>query len=147
MAKSKVPELADATTRWAEITATRASRYESETVGTGSEWEKGAGAAGKTFQAAVQVGDIGKRFAGGIKGKAAKFDRKVKDVGVSRFSPGVTAAKTDYADGVDDYLALIPTVEIPERGARGTDSNYDRGEKIGKAEHAKRLALLGAGAV
>ena len=147
MAKSKVPELADATTRWVDITGARSSRYEQKAVGQGSNWEKGAGNAAKTFQAAVQAGDIGKRFIGGLKGKASKFDRKVKDVGVSRFSPGVTAAKTDYADGVDDYLALIPTVEIPERGARGTDSNYDRGKKIGAAEHAKRLALLGAGAV
>lgn len=147
MAKSKVPELADTVTRWAEITATRSTRYATETEGMGSEWEKGATDAGKTFQAAVQAGDIGKRFLGGVKGSAAKFDRKIKDVGESRFGPGVAAGKADYSEGVDSFLAVIPTVEIPERAARGADANYDRSSKIGKALHAKRLAELGAGAV
>lgn len=112
----------------------------------GSEWEKDTTLAGKTFQAAVQAGDIGKRFLGGVKGSASKFDRKVKDVGVTRFGPGVAAGKMDFSEGVDSFLAKIPTIEIPERGARGDDANYSRSNNIGKELHKQRLAELGAGA-
>lgn len=147
MAKMTVPGSGEAARKWAEQTPLRSSYYEAGAVGAGATWEANTKAAAKTFKAAIQAGDIDKRFEGGVRrAGAAKFDRKVKDVGVDRFGPGVAAAEGDMASGIDPYLSLLSAMTIPARGARGSLSNYKIGEEIGKALNKKRLALLGAGA-
>jgi len=147
MVKPLVPTADDAATRWADITAGRSTRYEEKAVGKGSTWEANGKAAAGTFKAAVAATDIDKRFAGGIKRVGgAKFDRKVKDVGVSRFSPGVTAAKVDYQGQVAWVLTEIGATDIGVRKPRGDAANYARSSAIGTALNKKRLALMAAGA-
>lgn len=146
MVKVKVPSAADAAGKWADVTPGRAGYYEKAATVAGADWEAGATAGAKAFKAGVSVADIDKRFSGGVKkAGASKYNRKVKDVGVGRFGPGVAAAKSDMETGVAPYLAEIATVELPDRGTRGDPTNYTRVEKIGSALHKKRLAALAAG--
>ena len=79
-----------------------------------------------------------------MKGKAAKFKRKVEAVGIARFGPGITAAITDMETGFSPYQAVLAAIEVPDRGPRGADANYEIVKKIGKPLHEKRLAILGA---
>lgn len=112
----------------------------------GGDWESGATAATKTYKAAVSAGDIDKRFSGGIKkAGAAKYNRKVKDVGVGRFGPGVSAAKSDMESNVAPYLTELGAIEVPERGPRGDAGNLERVRKIMDSLHKKRIAALAAG--
>lgn len=146
MGKVTVPSAEDSGKKWSEETPKRSGYYEIEASKSGPAWEAGALASAKAFKGAVQAADIDKRFQGGIKkAGAGKYERKVKDVGVARFGPGVTAAKADYQQNVAPYLAEIATVDLKERGPRGDAINYDRVSAIGNALHKKRIAALAAG--
>jgi len=145
MRRISVKSASDIATKWAEVTPARAGYYESEAPAAGAEWEANTAAAGGTYKAGVSVAGIEKRFVGGVKrAGAAKFARKVKDVGVSRYAPGVAAAREDFAKGFADYAALLEGMEIPDRGPRGSPGNYAIVQKVGDALHKKRLAVLAA---
>ena len=140
-----VKSAADIAKKWAEVTPGRASYYESEATTAGAEWEANTVAAGGNYTAGIAVAGIGKRFIGGVKRAGAeKFGRKVKEVGVARYAPGVAAAQADMSKGVADYVAVLEGLEIPDRGPRGSPGNYAIVEKVGSALHKKRLAVLAA---
>ena len=141
----KVKPVSDIGKKWMEGAQARAGSYESEAPAAGAEWEANTVAAGGTYKAGISVAGIEKRFVGGVKrAGAAKFTRKVQDVGVSRYSPGVAAAKDDFATGFADYQSVLDGLEIPDRGPRGSPGNYAIVEKVGSALHKKRLAVLAA---
>ena len=131
--------------KWAEVTPGKSSYYELEAPAAAAEWEANTVAAGGTYKAGISVAGIQARFVGGVKrAGSAKFARKVKSVGVARYSPGVTAAKGDYEAGIADYISVLEGLEIPDRGPRGSPANYAIVEKVGSALHRKRLAVLAA---
>ena len=140
-----VKSAADIADKWAEVTPARAGYYEAEAPAAGGKWEEHTSAAGGTYKAGVSVAGIEKRFVGGVKrAGAAKFSRKVRDVGVARYGPGVAAAKEDMSKGIADYVAALDGYEIPDRGPRGSPANYAISQKVGSMLHAKRLAVLAA---
>lgn len=145
MVKLKVPAAAEVARKYVDVTPARATYYEAGVKGKGPDWEAAAVAAAKNYKAAVSAADIDRRFIGGVKGKAGKFNRKVEAVGVSRYGPGVQAAEEDFRAGVDDYLKELAALDVPERGPRGSTGNYDRVRKIGEALNKRRLAKLAVG--
>jgi len=145
--KLTVPTAENVAKKWGDVTPGRSTYYEANAAVAGAKWEAGATKAGATFQAAISAGDMIKKFVGGIKkAGGGKFERKVKAVGVGRFGPGVSAAVPDMQSGVDPFLGVLAGIEIPDRGPRGSSGNYAIVQKVGDPLHAKRLALLGAGA-
>jgi len=142
--KLVVPSSNDIAKKWGDVTPGRAGYYEAETPKASSLWEANAAASKGTYKAAVTDPKIADRFAGGVKGKAAKFSRKVTSVGVSRFGPGVSVAIDDMQTGFDPYVGVLAGIEVPDRGPRGSTANYAIVEKIGDPLHKKRLAVLGA---
>jgi len=142
--KLVVPAAVDIAKKWGDVTPGKAAYYEAETPKSSALWEANTKLAKGTFKAAVADPKIGDRFEGGIKGKAAKFARKVTDVGIARFGPGVTAAITDMSEGFAPYQGVLATIEVSDRGPRGADGNYAIPKQIGDPLHKKRLALLGA---
>jgi len=140
-----VKSAAEIAKKWAEVTPGRASYYEAEAPAAAAEWEANTIAAGGTYKAGISVAGIEKRFVGGVKRAGAeKFGRKVRDVGVARYAPGVAAAQADMAKGVADYVSVLEGLEIPDRGPRGSPANYAIVQKVGEALHKKRLAVLAA---
>ena len=141
----KVKPLSAVADKWAEVTPGRSLYYEREATVAGDEWEKNTSAASKAFKAGVTAVNIEALFAGGVKRAGAeKYNRKVKDVGVERFGPGVTAAKTDFSDGVAPMLEEIAKITLDPRQPRGSEANYARSRQIGTVLHKKRLALRAA---
>jgi len=143
----KVKSAAEVAAKWAEQTPGRQAYYEAGVKGAGSDWETNTKAAAGNYQAAVTAGNIGKMFSGGVaKAGAAKYTRKAVDVGVGRFSSGVTAGKVDYQSGIEPMLATIAGITLPARAPRGSESNLARVRAVATALHAKRLAERAAGA-
>ena len=135
-------EVAD---KWASVTPGRSAYYSAGIEGAGGEWEAKTAAAEGTYLQAIQAANIGKRFSGGVRrAGGSKWERKTKAVGVSRFGPGISAGKDDYAAGFGEYASVLSGMSIPDRGPRGDPGNYAIVEKVGSALHKKRLALLGA---
>ncbi len=143
----KVKSAAEVAAKWAEQTPGRSAYYESGVKGAGADWESSTLAAAANFKAAVSAGNIDKMFSGGVKkAGAAKYTRKAVEIGVGRFSSGVTAGKVDYQGGIEPMLATIAGLTLPARAPRGSESNLARVKAVATALHAKRLAERAAGA-
>jgi len=145
MPKLTVKSAADTSKKWGDVTPGRSGYYESETPGAASSWEANTIAAGPTFKTAVAAGNIDKLYVGGVKRAGAeKFARKVKDVGVSRFGPGVSAAITDFEKNWTDFQTVLAGIDKPAKRPRGDPGNRTIIATIDDALYKKRLALLGA---
>lgn len=143
----KVKSADEVARKWAEVTPGRSTYYEANAVPAGSDWETNTKNAGAAFKAGISAGNIQAMFVGGVaKAGAAKYSRKVKDVGVARFGQGVSAAVDDFKSGVSPMLDEISKLTLPARGPRGDASNVNRVTAIMTALHKKRLALRAAGA-
>lgn len=143
--KITVKSASDIATKWGDVTPARAPYYQAEAPAAAAEWENNTVAAGPTYKAGLAVAGIEKRFVGGVKrAGAAKFKRKVETVGVERYSTGVSAAVKDMESGIAPFRDELDGMEIPDRGPRGSEGNYAISNKVGKALHAKRLAVLAA---
>jgi hypothetical protein len=128
--------------KWVEETPKRATYYEAGVKAPKKDWATEAATAASVYKAAVSNPNIDKLFKSGVtKAGTAKWQRKAINVGVARFGPGVSAALEDYKSGWGPFYDELTKLEIPERGPRGEDKNYERVIKIGKALNKKRLAL------
>ena len=142
----KVKSAAEVARKWGEVTPGRQAFYEAGALGAGADWEANTKAAAANFKAAVTAGNIDKLFAGGVAAAgAAKYIRKIKDVGAGRFGSGVAAGIQDMQTGVDPYLQTIAGVTLPARAPRGSESNLARVRAVATALHLKRLAVKAAG--
>jgi len=140
-----VKSAADIAKKWAEVTPGKAGYYATEAPAAGAQWEARTTASGGIYTASLAEAGIGKRFVGGVKRAGAeKFSRKVKDVGVARYGPGVAAAQADMSAGVAPYVSALEGLEIPDRGPRGSPGNYAIVTAVGTKLHAQRLAVLAA---
>jgi hypothetical protein len=145
MPKLAVKPLDKIVKKWVEVTPGRAPYYEAGVTEPLRDWAANASAAAPAYKAAVTAPNIDKLFTGGIKkAGTGKWQRKAKEVGVGRFGPGVTAAEPDYKDGFGPYADELAKTEVPARGPRGSDQNFEKVKAIGKALLAKRLALRAA---
>ena len=145
MPKLVVPSVEDIVKKWVEETPRRSVYYEKNTPAAAGRWATNAVAAESVYKAAVTAAGIEKRYAGGIKRVgAAKFERKVNAVGVGRFGPGISAAKTDFESGIKPYRDELAAIDIPVRKPRGDPGNLDRVRAIMDALYKKRLAILAA---
>jgi hypothetical protein len=141
----KVKPLAEVVAKWAEVTPARATYYEKEATVAGDVWEASTKAAAKAFKSAITAPNIEALFLGGVKkAGASKYNRKVKDVGVDRFGPGVAAARPDFELGVSPMLDVIAGITLAARQPRGSLANYARVQAIGTELNKKRLALRAA---
>ncbi len=142
-----VKPAADIAAKWSRVTPQRAADYEAGASNAGAKQNANAIAAAGAFQAALTAGNIKNLFIGGLKKAGGeKYNRKVKDVGVSRFGPGVAAAQADMQNGMAPMVEAIAAVTMPARAPRGDVANQQRSIVFQIALNKKRLALRSAGA-
>jgi len=141
-----VKSAAEVAGKYASVTPGRSAYYESGVKNPRTSWSGATVAAASNYKQAVSAGDIEKRFAGGArKAGDTKWQRKSVDVGVSRFGPGVNAAKGDYEANVGPYLQAISGLTLPPRQPRGSDANVERVRTIATALSKLRLAGKASG--
>jgi len=141
----KVKPIDGSTVKWEERARTASSEFAANAEASADAWARNTGAASDTFGMAISAPGIKERFKRGVaRAGAAKFARKIRDVGADRFAPGVAAATVDYKAGAEPYFSTLAALSLSGRKPRGDPANYKRVEEVGKALNAKRLALLGA---
>ncbi|MBA7559933.1 hypothetical protein ES708_01551 [subsurface metagenome] len=142
----KIKEISASTTKWSENASRAAAEFATNAEAAAETWASNTGRAADTFHQAITAPNMKERFRRGVvRAGAAKFARKIREVGKDRFGPGVAAATVDYTSGVEPYFSTIAALTLSPRKPRGDPANYNRVQEIGKALNAKRLALLGAG--
>ena len=143
----KVKPVTNSTLKWSENAGRAAAEFATNAEAAASDWLSKTTAAKATYHSAITAPGMSDRFAKGVaRAGAAKFARKIRDVGMDRFAPGVAAASSDYSAGVEPFFSTIAALSLTARKPRGDPANYRRVEEVGKALNAKRLALLGVSA-
>jgi len=146
MGAIKVKSTEASAEKWSENAGRSAEAYAREAEAGAEAWARNTAASADTFHMAVSAAGVKERFRRGVtRAGAAKYARKIRDVGGTRYAPGVAAAELDFRTGVEPYLQTIAALTLSSRKPRGDPANYRRVEEIGKALNAKRLALLGSG--
>lgn len=142
----KVKAIDASTTKWADRARGAANEFATQAEAAASDWQAKTVAAKDNFGQAISSAGIKERFARGVaKAGAAKFARKIRDVGAGRYSGGVDAATPDYKEGAGPYYAALASITLPARKPRGDLGNIARVETVTKTLNAKRLAMLGGG--
>jgi len=142
----KVKPIEASKDKWAENAARAATEFAVNAEAAAEDWARNTAGAADNFHMAVTAANVKERFRRGVvKAGAAKFARKIRDVGRDRFGPGVSAAIDDYKVGVEPFFSTLAALTLSPRKPRGDPANYTRVQEVGKALNAKRLALLGAG--
>jgi len=142
----KVKPIDASTTKWSENAGRAAVEFGENAEAAAELWASNTAKAADTFHQAITAANVKERFRRGVtRAGAAKFARKIRDVGRDRFGPGVAAATDDYKTGAEPYFSTLSALTLSARKPRGDPANYNRVQEIGKALNAKRLALLGAG--
>ena len=142
----KVKPIEASTAKWAEKARGASTEFAREAEASAELWAGNTARAADTYGQAIAAAGIKERFRRGVmRAGAAKFARKIRDVGADRFAGGVDAATTDYNAGAGPYFSTIAALTLSPRKPRGDPANYNRVQEIGTALNAKRLALLGAG--
>lgn len=143
----KVKDVATSATKWQNNAGRAAESYAIEAVAAAETWARNAAGAEDNWKQSIQAPNVSVRFRRGVqKAGAAKYSRKISEVGKDRFAPGVAAAIDDFRSGVEPYLSTIAAITLSARKPRGDPSNLKRVEEISKTLNAKRLAMLAAGA-
>jgi len=142
----KVKPIEASTSKWSENAGRAAVEFGENAEAAAELWASNTAKAADTFHQAITAANVKERFRRGVtRAGAAKFARKIRDVGRDRFGPGVAAATDDYKTGAEPYFSTLSALTLSARKPRGDPANYNRVQEIGKALNAKRLALLGAG--
>lgn len=79
-------------------------------------------------------------FASGVRRAGnEKWLRKSRALASQRYGSGVTAGAPDYASAFAPFLAVIAGLDLPEKGVRGSEGNFERSARVGRALNAARL--------
>ena len=132
--------------KWSRNAGAASTEFAANAQGAADKWATMTKAAAATFRQAISAGNIQAKFEKGIAkaASAGKFAKKLAAVGSGRYSEGVGAAQSDWADGFSPYQQTLATLTLPPRAPRGDARNYDRVKTVGQALNAKKLAGLGA---
>lgn len=140
----KVKSIDASTEKWGANAGRAAEEFAVNAEAAADAWARNTQAGADNFLQAVTAAGVKERFRRGVaKAGAAKFARKIREVGRDRFGPGVAAAVQDYKAGAEPYYSTIASLTLSARKPKGDPANYRRVEEVGKALNAKRLAMLG----
>ncbi len=144
MCAVRVKDLAGSAQRWTTRASGAASEYATEAQAAGDRWQTNTGASASVYFQAVSMSGIQDRFRRGVqKAGAAKYTRKIADVGQSRYSQGVQAATDDWRSGFEPFANTIAALTLPQRRPRGDPGNIERVRVVAQALNARRMAALG----
>lgn len=142
----KVKSVAESAEKWGTRARSAAGEYAKEAEAAAETWAVNTMAASDNFKLAITAAGIDTRFRRGVqRAGSAKFARKVRELGSSRYPSGIDSGKPDYANNVEPYLSAIAALTQPARKPRGDPANEARVTQITRTLNAKRLALLATG--
>lgn len=137
---AEIRSLSEIAEKWARVTPSRSRDFEAGVKKPRRSWEQETAAAEERYGEGVQKAISEGRFGKGVADAGdAKWKRKVEDVGVQRWGPGVRAGAQDMQKGFARSHAVIEGVQLPPRFPAGDPRNFDRVRAIGEALHEAKI--------
>lgn len=136
----RVPSIGDVSAKWQR----RASAASQDLIAginrAATAWAPATeAAASRWFEGVTQANGRG-AFAEGVRRAGnEKWLRKSRALAGQRYGAGVVAGAPDYSSSFAPFLQVIAGLDLPERGVRGSEGNFDRSARVGRALNAARL--------
>lgn len=135
-----VPTVDKVAAKWIRRASSAGEEYRVGVSESRADWAASTAAAAASFAAGVQEAIAGGRFQKGVAAAGnAKWKRMAEEKGTARFGPGVQAAEGDFSKAFAPYLAAIGGVDVPMKGPRGAEGNFQRSQIIGRALNQLRV--------
>lgn len=113
--------------KWARVTPMRSEDYKMGVMQPRTPWAAAATGAATRYQEGVQAGITRGGYQKGIAAAGdQKWQRKSAEKGPQRFAEGVALSTGDYQAGVQPYLDVIGSTQLPPRFAKGDPRNVER---------------------
>lgn len=129
--------------KWQRKAAAAAPDYSNGIANPREDWATKTAQSSQAWAAGVQRAAANNSFQSGVQEAGTeKWKRNAMQKGPARFAQGVQAAQQDYAQGVNKYLDVIESTQLPPRGPKGDPSNIERvrvlAEKLHQAKQGGR---------
>lgn len=103
------------------------SEQQQATLDAADNWEQG-------IQDAISEG----RFQSGVQNPNKSWQEAALEVGSSRFTQGASQAGDTWQQGFSTFADTLEGLNLQPRGARGSESNFQRSRQVGEALHNAR---------
>jgi len=122
--------------KWKDRAGSASGVYKDGVSQTTKNWASAASAANGAWKQGVTQAASQDRFAKGVNeaGNDA-WKSNTLSKGPDRYSQGVGIAEPKYVKNAAPYYSAIGSINLPERGPRGSSQNYGRVAPIGQALH------------
>jgi hypothetical protein len=135
----KVPSPGSAAEKWARVTPTRQSDYQTGVQGAAQRYQDGVNNAGSSWSGGVQAAISNNSYEQGVAGKGGHYAQQAATIGAPRWAQGVGSARPRYEQGITRVFAAISAVNLPAKGPKGSPQNLNRVQAIVDAERAARF--------
>ena len=126
--------------KWARVTPGRSADYSAGIEKPKKSWAEAAAAAEEAYEGGVQQAISEKRYGKGVREAGdEKWKRKARELGTTRWGPGIAAAKPDYEKGFAPFRDVIERTVLPPRRPKGDPSNIDRVRILAAALHEAKV--------
>lgn len=134
-----VPSIGEVAAKWQRRAQGAASDLVAGINRAAARWAPAAEAAAELWQQAVTEAAGRGAFAAGVRDAGnEKWLRKSRALAGQRYGSGVTAAVQDFTSGFGPSLQVIAQQDLPARGVRGSEGNFERSRIVGRALNAAR---------
>jgi hypothetical protein len=127
--------------KWKDRAASASGVYRDGVQQTTKNWQTAASAAEPAYKAGVTAAANAGRYGKGIaKAGNDKWKHNTIAKGPDRFAQGVGIAEPAYSAGAAPFYEAIARTDLPQRGPKGSEQNYQRTAPIGKALHQLKIS-------
>lgn len=106
------------------------------------DWQQSTVASANSWGAGVQAAITDGRFAAGVNAAGdAKWSTRSTTVGAQRYPGGITAGQQAYSTGIQPFLQLLSTLNLPPRAPKGDPGNLQRVSAVDTALRNLSLQL------
>lgn len=127
----KVKDASTIANKWKTRAQAASTDYSNGVNGAGGAFEANAIAANDVYKATVIEAANKDRYAKGLQGSGAKWQKNASTLGAQRFGPGVAAAGDTYAAGMGPVLSTLSSLQLPARSVPG--QNQERSNIVATA--------------
>lgn len=135
-----VKSASHAAARWQRRASSASGEYRDGVEKTQKSWATAATAASQNYITGVTDAQSRGAFSRGV---TAAGDQKWRSnalaKGPGRFAEGVNVGQGEYERGVAPYLEVAARTDLPNRGATGSEANYQRSTNMAKAFRAAKI--------
>jgi hypothetical protein len=137
----KITPIATVIQNWVNGAAAATAKYIEGIRNPRTLWRSATLAAVATWEAGIQQAISNNLFHKGVSNTTdIDWGSAAETKGAPRYAPGVRAGVTKYQEAFEPYHKALSSLQLPPRGPRNSESNYERVRLIGDTLAKIRIA-------